>query len=996
MRTVLRLLFLFCLPIAARASAPDDVTRVFLEILIRDDVAFTASQVSQQGDPTLLSDLVELIDVNDCIAVSRSAWRAVSETADSVELTIDVDGTVTRKGRARPVVPLFRTWHVAARRSDGRWTLTRAKTEERRIAEAMAAAATAGEAQAIFLAAAGADPLEVVHVYGELHDASRNLERMEHGLALAEASGDRQLEVFAHRMAMKIAHVRQDRDRVMAELARLEQLAGDERPDVRAEAFFSIGLGRFFLNQPGEAIAAYGAAADLMHEVEEPVLTLKALHMKSWVASWTGRITTGMHAAERLGELAHQYGWEEGEVLGILNAGGFQKGLRNRLYARDLYLHALRLSRSLGRREFLPIVTFNIADLEMSLGNVERAEELVKSVIAEARPEHAPVMYDLLISAAARKGRFDDAEEYLRRGEKALAVPVGRRVSIDMITPWRAELLLRDGKPREALETIQRALPELHFWTGGADTALGHVRILHLLARALRGLGRNDEAIERLRQALVLFDEGRTEVLDSPRAQVELMNQVRGAYVSLVELLVERGDDAEALRVAERMRAAALRDVIARGRVDLSASMSEGERAREAELDQRVVDLNRELAKALTGGTPDGEVREKLAVARRELDAYRDRLRVAHPAVDRRRVQDDGSIEVPDGVTAVEYVVAETQTIAFVIARGGVRAFRLPLPREDVRREAARFATEVAGRSLTFRTPARKLHRMLLAPLEKELAGTTVCIIPDVELWTVPFHALIDSRGAYVADRLTLFYAHSLSLARSAVAPSAKRREALLAFGNPVIGEITRGVVASAFRDVTLGSLQDAEDEVRSLATMYRPERSRVYTRDGAREAIFKREAPEFRVIHIAAHAIVDDRAPMYSSIVLAAGRNERDQDGLLEAREVVDLPLQADLAVLSACDTARGRVGEGEGVIGLAWAFFAAGCPTTVVSQWKAESKPTATLMIELHKRLLAGDSPAAALRAAQRALRRKPEYRHPFHWAPFVAIGAAGRPSP
>jgi CHAT domain-containing protein len=103
---------------------------------------------------------------------------------------------------------------------------------------------------------------------------------------------------------------------------------------------------------------------------------------------------------------------------------------------------------------------------------------------------------------------------------------------------------------------------------------------------------------------------------------------------------------------------------------------------------------------------------------------------------------------------------------------------------------------------------------------------------------------------------------------------------------------------------------------------------------------------------------------------------------------------LNAELTVLSACQTARGKIRSGEGVIGLSWALFAAGCPTTVVSQWDAESAATAKLMIELHRRLQAGDSTATALQKAQASVRLVETWRHPFYWAPFIALGVANRP--
>ena len=126
-----------------------------------------------------------------------------------------------------------------------------------------------------------------------------------------------------------------------------------------------------------------------------------------------------------------------------------------------------------------------------------------------------------------------------------------------------------------------------------------------------------------------------------------------------------------------------------------------------------------------------------------------------------------------------------------------------------------------------------------------------------------------------------------------------------------------------------------------------------------------------------------------------APGDGAREEDGRLEAWEVMELGLRADLAVLSACETGRGRVGRGEGLIGLSWAFFVAGCPTTVVSQWRVDARSTSRLMVAFHRGLAAGRSKADALRDAALALKRDPRFRHPFYWAAFIVVGADAPPA-
>jgi CHAT domain-containing protein len=128
---------------------------------------------------------------------------------------------------------------------------------------------------------------------------------------------------------------------------------------------------------------------------------------------------------------------------------------------------------------------------------------------------------------------------------------------------------------------------------------------------------------------------------------------------------------------------------------------------------------------------------------------------------------------------------------------------------------------------------------------------------------------------------------------------------------------------------------------------------------------------------------------------MLAPSPDGKD-DGLLEAWEILHMDLHADLVVLSACESGRGRMGAGEGLIGLTWSFFVAGASTAVVSQWKVESRGTAELMTAFHRarelerrQSKSAFGTARALQQAEIQLLRSERYRHPFYWAAFVAVG-------
>ena len=102
----------------------------------------------------------------------------------------------------------------------------------------------------------------------------------------------------------------------------------------------------------------------------------------------------------------------------------------------------------------------------------------------------------------------------------------------------------------------------------------------------------------------------------------------------------------------------------------------------------------------------------------------------------------------------------------------------------------------------------------------------------------------------------------------------------------------------------------------------------------------------------------------------------------------MMDLDLRADMVILSGCETGRGDSGTGEGLLGMSWALFIAGSPTTVASKWKVESDSTSELMVDFHRNLHRV-SKAKALQEAALTLMKKPEYRHPFYWSGFVLMG-------
>lgn len=527
-------------------------------------------------------------------------------------------------------------------------------------------------------------------------------------------------------------------------------------------------------------------------------------------------------------------------------------------------------------------------------------------------------------------------------------------------------------------------------------------------------------------QAISRIEHLQTNIAGGEYAQQRFFENKLDPYHGMVSLLVEQNNPLSAFVYAERAKARVLLDVLRRGRVDINRALTADERAQEVRLNAQIRSLNSQLFVENQRQPPNvariRELDEALRRARSEYEELQTRLFVAHPELAAQRGQiapittDEMAPLIPAGTAVLEYVVTEQKTYLFVLTKQGtsrtttagvnVQVFPLRITSRELAVRVAAFRTQLAQRNLNLGSAAHSLYDLLLKPAEQQLAGkTTLCIVPDGPLWELPFQALRITSARYLIEDYAVFYTPSLSVLRemqrrqtSALRIAEPDTRTLLAFGNPSLGNDTVHRLSAVRRGKRLVPLPEAENEVRILSQFLGAGRSRVYTGREAREERFKAEAGNYRVLHFATHGLFDDINPMYSHVLLAQGENRGQEDGLLEAREILNLDLTADLVVLSACETARGRIATGEGVIGMTWALFVAGCPATVASQWNVESASTSQLMIEFYRNLARSQSSsepesakATALRQASLRLLGSSEYNHPYYWAGFVLVGDA-----
>jgi hypothetical protein len=268
---------------------------------------------------------------------------------------------------------------------------------------------------------------------------------------------------------------------------------------------------------------------------------------------------------------------------------------------------------------------------------------------------------------------------------------------------------------------------------------------------------------------------------------------------------------------------------------------------------------------------------------------------------------------------------------------------------------------------------ARGAGEIVFGPMRGLLRGArTVLVAPDGSLHRVPFAALVPpgEREPLAATRVVVRL------------PSAT----LLALSRPNRPVEGRGMLAIAGASKPSGSpLAGVEREVRELARRFAD--VRIWSASGSRGEPAPGPFGGYRALHIAGHSIANDQFPWRSGFVIA--RDAGGGDSLLTAGEVAGRRLQAQLVVLSSCESAGGREHLGEGVAGLSTAFLAAGVPAVIATLWPVDDRITADLMLRLYDRLARGEPAGEALRQAQLEIRARPATRHPYYWAGFTLIG-------
>lgn len=542
--------------------------------------------------------------------------------------------------------------------------------------------------------------------------------------------------------------------------------------------------------------------------------------------------------------------------------------------------------------------------------------------------------------------------------------------------------------------------------------SLGEGIALTNVGNALLYLERFTEAEQALFDAVTLWETVRAGLGTSDGFKVAIFETQLAAYRNLQEVLVAQNQTDAALIVSERSRARAFVELLARGDADATAAATPPP-PNLAQMQQIAAAQNATLVEYSI-------IRDQFAnpphaaSVQNPIEPQDAQLYIWVVAPDGR--VDFRQVSLQDQPAAIADLVTETRTaitgrdVLIASDRGGLGVVAAPedrfRPGDFVRREGdlptiapyqvvsvspdgqtvtvshpdfvlpnpalpASELDRVDTASAIAQSPLQAMHDLLIAPIADLLPDNPddlVIFVPQEQLFLVPFAALQDTQGTYVIERHTIAVTPAIQVLEFTGTRSAATATGALVVGNP------------SPMPGNFAPLPNAENEAaivaESLATT-------PLLRDAATEAEVKAALPQADIIHLATHGQFNSANPLQGALALAP---DAQNDGLLTAAEILEQPLQASLAILSACDTGRGRI-TGDGVIGLSRSFMAAGVPQVIVSLWQVPDAQTAELMIAFHEARLQGDRPPQALRQAMlAAIATDP---NPYYWSAFTQIG-------
>jgi CHAT domain-containing protein/Tfp pilus assembly protein PilF len=732
----------------------------------------------------------------------------------------------------------------------------------------------------------------------------------------------------------------------------------------------------------------------------------------------------------------------------LFSMGLVEESRGEQLRARDLHEQALKLRQRLAPGSLDLASSLNsLAVLAEKRGDLKQATQLHQHAL-DLRQKLAPDKLEVANSlnnlghTAMRAGQLARAEELHRRALEIQSRRAPEGLDSALSLSYLGDIAGQRGDWGQAITLYQHALKiQQELAPGTADTA----KALHDLGAAHRMSNpRSLEIVDDFfRRALDTLELQLSRFGGTQDMRARFRAEYSNFYRDAIGVQLKLGQPAAAFYTLERSRARSFLDQLAERDIIFTTDISE-----DLDRERRLIAFRTDRKQQELSGLNERdhpkqieELRGQLRHLGDEANDLAERIRRTSPKLAALQYPQPLDLEsarasLDAGTLLLSYSVGEKETLLFSFSKDqDLRVDTLTIGEQELRDQIRYLLGGVASkgrpglqRNHNFEALAQRLDSILITPVADRVAkAERLLIIPGGPLHLLPWGSLIrklpfstENRGRkwqYLIEWKPL----STTLSATVFAERKKYRRqqnrvassSLVAFGDPLLPQLGVGKSANQSQDPRVRSagergfnyepLPAARNEVRQIASIF--PQAAIYLGPNATEERVKALPRDTQIVHFATHATLDERFPLNSAVVLSIPEKfeEGKENGLLQAWEIFEqVRLDADLVVLSACESGLGKEMGGEGLIGLTRAFQYAGARSVMASLWKISDRTTAELMVRFYKHLKDGLPKDEALRAAQMELIRGPiqvknekgeveeiDASAPYYWAAFQIYG-------
>lgn len=746
-------------------------------------------------------------------------------------------------------------------------------------------------------------------------------------------------------------------------------------PQNQAVALHNIGYMYALLGEYEKAFIYYNQALEILHAAGDQYREATTLSNVAVTYAEMGDFRKALAIHEQVLPIRRAVTDHGGEAITLNNIGGCYSNLGEKQKALDYYQQSIAKHRTVGNPQHLAIALKNIGTVYRDIGDYQKALDSFNEALQLAR----------------------DIGEH--NNEASILAHLAR------LERDRGDMAAAKGRIEEALATVESLRINLNSYRLRA-TFFASVRKYH-------------------------------------EFNIDLLMRLHKAHPT-------EGFDAAALQASEKGRARSLLESLAEAGSEIRQGVDPVLLERERALRQSISDKADGQTRLLSGKHTE----DQAAAAAKEIDALatdyeqvQAQIRKTSPhyaaltqpaPLSLKEIQKD---VLDDETLLLEYALGEEKSFLWAVTSASLQSFELP-KRAEIE-AAARHVYELLtarNQTLAGETPEQRsrriaqadaeypqaaaaLSQMLLGPAASELKSKRLIIVSEGMLQYTAFAALPapDARtgvapSPLIADHeiITLPSASVLAVLRREAATHKTPDKTVAVFADPVFdsndprirlagkapapvvktttppGDVQRSAAESGLRDFV--RLRFSRQEADQIAR-YASEGKKFEAVDFAanRAAATSAELRRYAILHFATHGLINNQHPELSGVVLSlVDEQGRPQNGFLRLYDIYNLKLEADLVVLSACQTALGKEIKGEGLVGLTRGFMYAGAPRVIASLWQIDDRATAEFMGQFYEAMLReGLKPAAALRAAQVAMWKGRRWQAPHYWAAFTLQG-------